>query len=264
MPTTPFPGDIAFHTHGQLGWRKPAGFGFARAIAVQPLAADEIGRVAQSIPVAFRQAQGRWQAVAVLGPARGANLHVAHDGRWRAGFVPAALRVYPFRLTERGALALWEGHAPQPAAAEGVEPFFPEGRLNGTLARTRAFLARLRTRIDATHAPLAFLDSRGVLAPWQVPGIDAPDPGAALDDLWCLDRAGFEALRNADWLALRQAGAVGWLYAHLDSLHHAARFRALADTLVRPEPGPPQASDPTEGVAAFLSLLSQDIEKEGR
>lgn len=264
MSTIPSPGAITPDSHGPLGWRKPAGFGFAQAIAVQPLAVDEIGRVAQSIPVTFRKADGRWQAVAVLGPVRGTNVHVARDGRWRAGFVPAALRVWPFRLTGDGALALWEGYAPEPASAPGVKPFFPEGRPNATLARTRAFLAEVQAGTAAAHAPLALLAGRGVLMPWQVPEIAMPAAGTALDDLWRLDPAGFEALDDADWLALRRHRAMGWLHAHLDSLHHATRFKALAEKIVLHVLEPAKAPDPAGGVAAFLSRLSQEIAEAGR
>lgn len=141
-------------THSHLGWRPATGFGFARQMAVVPLAAAEIARVAQALPVVFHKVGARWQAVAVMGPVKGANVHVSREGKWRTSFVPALLRVYPFRLDAAGELGLWDGYTPEPLAAEGAQPFFKDGALAPWLQQTVKFLKTVHLGIGTVHGSL--------------------------------------------------------------------------------------------------------------
>ena len=134
-------------THAHLGWHATKGFGFARQLALVPLATEEIGRVSQVMPVVFRKREGLWEAVGVMGPVQGTNLYVAHEGNWRGSFVPAWLRVYPFCLDKEGELALWEGYKPAPLAADGVEPFYEGVAWSERLAQTKQFLSAVRSGI---------------------------------------------------------------------------------------------------------------------
>ena len=256
-------------THGHLGWRRIAGFGFARRRALQPLALDEIRRVAQGIPVMFRRVQGHWQAVAVMGPMADVNVYVGRDGRWHAPYVPAALRVYPFCLDDEGrGLALWEGAAVEPAdievdeaLGESVTPFFDGDSYSDTLVRTQAFLHTLSQGIGGVHPALAFLDERQLLSPWQVPDIDHPQPEHELDGLYQLDERAFNALSDADWLTLRHWQALGWLYAHLDSRHHAKRFKTMARRIVWPTRHAPEVAEASDEASDLLAAMAAELDR---
>lgn len=248
--------------HAQWGWRPAAGFGFARRMALVALATVEIRRAAQVMPVAFCRQDGRWQAVGVMAPVAGANLLVARDGRWRAGFVPALLRAYPFCLDPMGALALWPGHPLLPLtggadAAQGpVLPFFRDGTLTPQLADTRSFLRAVQAGIADADAVLAPLAEAAVLMPWQPPAGDRAG-AAALPELWRLSPAAPAALGDATVLDLFRSGALHWLLAHADSLHHADRFRALSRSLAAPPPpAGPVRPDPA---ADILAALAEDL-----
>ena len=246
-------------THSHLGWRPVSGFGFARRMTLVPLAAAEIARVSQVLPVVFRKAEGCWQAVAVMGPIEGANVFVSREGKWRASFVPALLRVYPFKLTGAGELALWEGYQPDPLAAEGTQPFYEDGALAAKLRQTQTFLKTVHKGIGAAHRTMERLEAADVLTPWEMPGIETPQPERALTKLYIVDENCLRAIDEALVLELYRGGSLRWLHAHLDSLHHAERFKALAKTIVAPEIAAPRQPDKIEQVAEILAAIAEDL-----
>jgi hypothetical protein len=250
--------------HGKLGWRRVENLRFARSLAIQPLAADELPRVAQSIPVGLTRDRGRWVAAAIFSNLPGQNLYVTAEGRWRAAFVPAALRTYPFRLSSDrpDALALWPCYKPVPLD-DSCEPFFLDGKLQPVLESTFQFLRTVRSGIHALAEPLDFLAGHGVLTEWDL-SPDTRDGGAAgLTDIWRLDPQRLESLSEPAWLTLRRMGALPWSYAHLASIHHAAGFKRLAD--IPAQPPSVLASPPRREAAAdrkaedFLAMLAADM-----
>lgn len=246
-------------THSHLGWRPVTGFGFARQMAVVPLATAEIARVAQALPVLFSKAGECWQPVAVMGPVKGTNVHVSREGKWRTSFVPALLRVYPFRLDEAGELGLWEGYSPEPLAAEGAQPFYKEGVLAPWLQQTVKFLKTVHAGVGTVHRSLSKLEEAGALTPWEVPGIERPQPDRALTGLYAIETKGFETLEDALVQELFRAGALRWMHAHLDSLDHAERFKALAKSIVAPEITTPRQPDKIEQAADILAAIAEDL-----
>lgn len=250
---------LAPSTHGHLGWRAAQGFGFARQMALVPLAVAEIARVSQVMPVAFRKDESRWEAVGVMGPVEGANVYVAREGKWRASFVPAQLRVYPFCLDAEGQLALWEGYRPEPLAADGVDPFFEGAGWSPRVAQTEQFLNAVHAGIAGVAPTLDNLASLGALRPWDVPGIDNPSPEIALRGLYAVDPKALDAIGEELALSLFRSGALRWLYAHAESLHHAQRFKAMAEVLATPQLDAPHKTERIEGAADILAAIAEDL-----
>ena len=250
---------ITPETHAHLGWRAAQGFGFARELALVPLATAEIGRVSQVMPVVFRKDENCWEAVAVMGPIEGANLYVAREGKWRASFVPAQLRVYPFCFEEDGELALWEGYRPEPLAADGVEPFYDGSGWSPRVAQTQQFLKAVRAGIGAAAPTLDNLEQLGALRSWDVPGIDNLRPEIALRGLYVLDVSALERVAESVIMSLFRSGALRWLHAHGESLHHAQRFKTLAEALVMPQLDAPQKTERIDEAADILAAIAEDL-----
>lgn len=246
-------------THGHLGWRPARGFGFAQSTALVPIAVAELPRVAQAMPVVFAQAKGQWHALGVMGPITGANVYVSRAGKWRASYVPALLRVYPFHLEEGETLALWSGYAPEPLVSEGVHPFYKDGDLAPWLQETRRFLRTVHDGVAQLHGPLETLAAAGALSPWDGPALEVPQPDRALSGLHVLEPERLTGCADSVALELFRAGHLRWLYAHLDSLHHAERFKALAKDIVAPPLEAPKQPDKADRVADVLAAIAQDL-----
>lgn len=212
--------------HGQFGGRQARGYDFARDIGVVSIAGDELLRLVQDTPVAFRKLGTQWQAVAVLGPVPGVNLQVQEDGGWRGRFVPGLLRSYPFQLSpDCKTLAFWPGYRSDTSGVAAVGPLIVDDQLTPVLA----FLQDRQRAIDRLGLVLSWLAKRDLLQPWQVPvAVEAPHL-ARHADLFALDRDGLEALGEKDWFALQRIMPVHaileLLHAHLSSLIHAEDFK---------------------------------------
>ncbi|WP_445003258.1 SapC family protein [Halomonas mongoliensis] len=260
--------DLHPSTHSHLGWRQFSGFRFARHVTLQPLAVAEIPRVAQVMPVAFLRQGQAWRAAGVMGSAYGENVYVAEDGRWRGHFVPAALRVYPFALSEQDEerLALWPGYEPgelddASRDADGLTPFFEEGRYTPLLQKTLAFLQQVKRGQADVHEPLAMLHELGLLTPWRVPAEEGQDASRELEGLYRVAPERWALLDDSDWLELRRCGALEWLYAHLHSLHHAERFKAMERRQERASRWAPEESDEQNQAAALLAAMFEQSDE---
>ena len=256
-------------TDRNLGWRRPADFEFARGTCLQPVSIAEIPRVAQVAPVAFRKQAERWQAVAVLGPLINTNVFVSRVGKWRASFVPALLRVYPFALDDDGAPGVWSEYTPALLAAEGVLPFHEGDALSPLVAQIASFLKAVHLGIADAHPVLARLEKAGLLVPFDPSEQQPPPPserapvsmhiGAAQEGLHVLDAARFAALRDGPVIELFRLDALRWLYAHADSLHFTSRFTAAAQGQDMPELDRPSQPDTIENVADLLATIATDL-----
>jgi hypothetical protein len=255
------------------GWRAATDLRFAQPLEAIALALNEIAVVAQSVPVAFHQAKGRWRVMAIFAPGDGRNRFVDEvQGHWHGPSVPALLRAYPFMLhragsgSEQGRLALWPGARSEPLGP-GVEPFAIDGKPTERVRQTLSLLAAVHEDIDRAHAVLCLLQSAEVLVPWLVTGVDGPVTLAGVA-LRVVDPQRLHALAEVLFLQLRDLGALGWLYAHLHSLHlakvfledvpHAWTLEPLVGPLAPPVPGtagPAHASDATRALADFAGGL---------
>lgn len=245
--------------HAHLGWWPAEGFGFAHGTALVPIAVAELPRVAQAMPVVFSKTEREWQALGVMGPIMGTKAYVSRAGTWRVSYVPALLRVYPFHLQGEETLALWSGYASEPLLGEGVPPFYNDGDLAPWLQETRRFLRTVHDGIAQLHGPLETLAAAGALSPWVGPALEVPQADRALSGWYKLEPELFAGCADRLVLDLFQAGHLRWIYAHLDSLHHAEWFKALAKDIVAPPLEAPRQPDKADRAADVLAAIAQDL-----
>jgi hypothetical protein len=224
---------LSFDAHGNLGWRRTQGYGFARNLSLVQITGDELPRLAQDMPVAFRKLGSQWQAVAVLGPVPGVNLYVQADGGWRGRVIPKVLRSYPFELSQNHQnLTVWLSYCAETVGLAGVEPLFVNKQLAPALAAKLSLLKIQQKAINRLGLVLQFFADRHLLQHWQVPVAVEAAHLARHADLFSLDRDGLKTLGEEDWFALHRIMPVPaileLLHAHLPSLDHAQDFKLNA------------------------------------
>lgn len=209
-----------------------ASLDFATSLNSIFLAAGEFGDAARDLPIVFVNAgkddQGRDELapVAVLGVTQAENL-VVDNNTWRARYMPAVLRVYPFctaRLdADRFAICIdsaWDGVS----QTEGQRLFTDAGEstefltnaqkqlevLEAEVARTRGFCQRLR-ELDLVR------DMR----------FDATLPDGrkhTVDGFFTVDQERLAGLPDATVLQLHKDGMLGLIHAHWMSLGNMQRL----------------------------------------
>jgi hypothetical protein len=234
---------LSAERHRELRVTPVRSYAFARGMDSCPVMAAEAARVARDHVLVFGAPGSLPLAVVALNP--GDNAYVDEAGRWRARYVPAHLRRYPFaavpvRLPDHGAegwaLGLVED-APQLSCAQGHHLFTPEGQPTPTLDYIRRELEALRVEEQATLQAVAQLQACGLLLP-QGLAVRAPDGSTqAVHGYRVVSMERMAALPAAALAALRDSGALALAYAHqvsLANLRDGVLSQARAAALHKP------------------------------
>ncbi|WP_019997744.1 SapC family protein [Aureimonas ureilytica] len=218
--------------HKGIGWRRFGDYRFAASASFAPLADAELAKAVLHLPLGFVEQAGRWQFVALLGLLPGRNLFVAPDGRWLAGYVPAHLRSYPFRigraegsedavfcvdessglLVQNGGEALFDGEGQLTQAAAGVWNFMLE-------------VAKGEARLSAACGRLA---EAGLIEPWPL-ALREGEATKQVDGLFRINEGKLNELGDEAFTALRRTGALPVAYAQLFSMGHFEKLGELSD-----------------------------------
>jgi len=228
--------------HAAMRWRRYDSYSFAADRAVVPLVAAELARAAPAFPVAFIQTgkgKGYMPAV-VLGLEPNHNLFVAPDGRWLAGYVPAALRSRPFTLRRaadgRHVLCVDEASGLVTDGPQGERFYEDDATLSATLRQVADFLAKVEQNRAATAAVCAALTAHHLIVRWPV--ARKTDQGERkLEGLFRVNESALNALDDEAFLSLRKSGAVPIAYAQLLSMQQLRLLGELAAARApRPQP----------------------------
>ncbi|MEG1453964.1 MAG: SapC family protein, partial [Comamonas sp.] len=175
------------------------------------------------LPMAFVAHGDSFVVVAVLGLQQGQNLLVApSNGQWVAGYVPAALRGYPFSLVPtddgRKALAMDIESGLVGDALEG-EALFENGQTTQQVQSLLNFLTQLDQDRGVTQRLCALLAAQGVIQPWPIKAV-ADDGDKQIAGLFRIDPVRLNQLDAQALHALQQTGALQMAYLQLISMEH--------------------------------------------
>ena len=185
------------------------------------------------MPLAFVEENGALSLVAVMSLEPGNNQFVASDGRWLGGYIPAAVRSYPFALlhpdgAEAPILCVDEDSGlVVDAGTPGAEPFFDEeGAPAPPLKVVLDFLGQVEANRIATSRAVMALAAAGVLTPWPLQ-VGSPAGLRTVTGLQCIDEARFNSLNDESFLGLRAVGGLVAAYAQLLSVGQIGVFETL-------------------------------------
>ncbi|OWW18997.1 SapC family protein [Noviherbaspirillum denitrificans] len=222
---------ISKTTFGNKFWRRYDSYVFAAKDLIAPLVMQEIPRALMHLPIGFVRQGDRYQPVAVLGFETGENLFVAQDGRWLAGYIPAAYRGYPFQLatTPDGEKVLVVDEESGLVNDVQGEPFFDSnGNPAKSVTEVLGFLMQVHANKEATDRVCGILAEQHLIQPWPI----TVQEGAGerkIEGLYCIDEAALNALPLESLEIVRRAGALPLAYCQLLSMQHLHSFSKLAE-----------------------------------
>lgn len=221
---------VSRERHAGKRWQRYTSYRFAANDAVAALVLQELPRACMVLPLAFVQAQDSFIPVAVQGLQPGKNLLVTDDGRWLAGYIPAAYRGYPFLLanSEDGQQVLCFNEDSGLLSDTDGEPFFDE---NGDPAKSVKdvlnFLSQVASNRQATQRACAALQQHNLIQPWPVK-LQSENGEQTVDGLFRIDEAALNALDIQSLDELRTLGALPIAYCQLLSMQHLPKLGQLA------------------------------------
>jgi hypothetical protein len=206
--------------HADLRLSQDICYTFAGEAVSLPLNAVEVPIAARDYPVVF--AGDPAVPLAIVGLKAGRNLFVHPDGRWEPGrYIPAYVRRYPFALVGRDggdqfSLCL-DMASDRLVRGHGAARLFEDGKPSQLTQEALQFCAAFEREAAATRRVMAALKDKALLKANEATIRLADGNQISMTDFAVVDEARLNALADEDFLALRKAGALPAVYAHLES-----------------------------------------------
>lgn len=226
------------HAERHRDWvlKRRVGYRVAAGANSVPLNAAEAPQAARHYPIVFSAADPA-VSIVVLGLMDKQNLFVNEDGQWAEGlYVPSYVRRYPFVMTvvtqaghdDRYVLCVDEGAEHFGAAGEEGEALFDGDEPSALTKRALQFCSLFEQQAQTTRKIGQALTDSGLLQDNDATVTLRSGQKVALRGFRVIDLKAFEALSDDALLALRHAGALPVIYAHLMSV---LNWSALAGRL---------------------------------
>lgn len=210
------------------------------------IAGAEFGDVCREYPILFVRAgtdpQGKPQVapIAALGLAPRENMFL-QGTQWRALYIPAMLRAYPFAIgragTEQRAVIsidiAWAGLS----QTAGLALFDEQGEPSEQLKTMTQRLEQIELEVQRTREIGRLLVEKDLLREMRFDA-DLPDgQKLKVDGFLSVDEKQLAKLSDADLLALHRNGVMGLVYAHLVSLGNLRKMVQWRIDAGAPAPG---------------------------
>jgi hypothetical protein len=211
-------------------WTRYTNYKFAAQDAVVTVVVQELPKALMHLPICFTPKGDAFSLAAVQGMQPGKNLCVGPDGRWLAGYVPAAYRSHPFYVanTPDGTQVIcFDEDSGLLTQGEG-EPFFEaDGQLAQGVRNAVTFLTEVTQNRPATDRICALLQQHQLIQPWPIK-IKQDADEQVINGLYRVDEAAFNNLPAEAFETLRKAGALPVAYCQMLSMQNMQRIAELA------------------------------------
>ena len=209
-------------------------YSFAQSTNSVPLTAVEFPSAGREYAIVFAGAnEGTTIPVAILGIEDAQNLYLTADGGWKAGYIPAFVRRYPFIFATDGegksfTLCIDEGFAGCNQDGQGRPLFDDEGGRTDYLEGVLKFLQEYQVQHQRTQAFIKRLQELKLLEPMQANVALKSGEKRSLAGFQVVSREKLNALSAEVIHDLFKSGALELIYSHLQSL---SNFGAMVDRL---------------------------------
>jgi hypothetical protein len=219
--------------HGKLRLKVPINeWGVASKLNAMFVAAAEFGDTCREFPIVFVNAgkdedgKDSVAPIAVFGLSQNDNLFLTGE-RWRANYMPAVLRMYPFCIAridaERFAVCIDTAYKGL-NELEGEPLFTPDGQLSELTSSLQKQLEVLEAEIQRTRMVCRRLLELGLLRDMR---FDATLPDGrqhTVDGFLTVDEEKMNALPDAEALELHRSGLAGLVHMHWVSMGNMRRL----------------------------------------
>jgi hypothetical protein len=242
--------------HG--GWSVEVGndYAFARTVNSVPLMAIEFPNAAPEYPIVFAGAGDGVMPAVILGLRGNENLFLEGDGKWKAKYLPAFVRRYPFIFSSSAdgktfTLCIDEGFAGFNQEGRGQRLFGDDGKPATYVDNVLKFLQDFQSQFVRTQAFCKKIQELQLLEPMQAQISTAAGQKISLGGFQAISRTKLKALTGDKLAELVKTDELELLYLHLQSMQN---FGSVSDRLATNQGSP----EPTgaDGAPAKLTPRS--------
>lgn len=227
--------------HREWSLKKSTDCTFAKHVNAVPLTAVEFSAASAEYAIVFTGTAGAYMPTVILGMRDRQNLYVNEDGSWRAKYLPAFIRRYPFVFASneggtRFTLCVDEAFSGCNQAGLGERLFDAEGTRTQYLDGVLNFLQQYQGQFQLTQAFARKLQDLDLLEPMQAQITLSTGEKIALAGFLAVNRDRLKKLSAEKLAELMQRDELELIYLHLQSIRNIS---VLADRLsgsLSPEP----------------------------
>jgi hypothetical protein len=233
--------------HAELCVEAGSDYGFSRNVNAVPLMAVEFPFAAAEYAIVFTGDEKALMPAAILGIREQENLYVKKEGGWRARYIPAFVRRYPFVFSspDEGktfTLCIDEAFGGLNKEGRGERLFDGEGKPSAYVENVLKFLQQYQIEFRRTQAFCGKLRELNLLEPMRAQMTLESGERMALTGFMAVDRARLKTLTAERLAELARSDELELIYGHLQSLHNFAAMREHIGAL-----GGGVESSPAEG-----------------
>jgi hypothetical protein len=221
--------------------RNTTDFQYASNFHIAYITLHEFARAAAIYPIVFLEdkTQEAFRPVVLMGLQSSENLFVAPDGTWRASYIPAMIRRYPFALGKAGSegkylICVDEG-SDLLSDTEGAPLFDDKGAPTQVIENVKTYLTELQQMDLLTADFNKFLVQHNLLTPLNM-RVNSSDQARNITGCFVINEERLNNFSDALFLDIRHKGYLPAMYAHLLSLPQIERLVQLQNEHAQPAP----------------------------
>jgi hypothetical protein len=201
------------------------GYGFSAGINAVPLMAVEFLRAATEYAIVFTPNGDEVAPAVVLGIKGDQNLYLGDDAKWKAKYIPAFIRRYPFVFStgaDRQMLTLCidESYPGINTEGRGQRLFGDDGKPTPYVDAVLKFLQEYQAQYERTRIFCKRVKELGLLEPMQAQVVTPQNNKLTLSGFLGVNRNKLRALEGEALTKLVKTDELELLYLHLYSLRN--------------------------------------------
>lgn len=222
-----------------------SGYGFSAGINAVPLMAVEFLRAASEYAIVFTAAGDEVVPAVVLGIRSDQNLYLSQDAQWKAKYIPAFIRRYPFVFSTSAdgktlTLCIDESYPGLNRDGLGQRLFGDDGQPAPYVDAVLKFLQEYQAQFERTRQFGKRIKELGLLEPLQAQVVSPQGGKFTLSGFLGVNRAKLRALDAEALATLAKTDELELLYLHLYSMRNFDEVKdRLFGTLVASEDATP-------------------------
>lgn len=238
--------------HRDVSIEAGAGYAFSAVVNAVPMMAVEMPFAASEYAIVFTAVGEDVLPAAVLGVRNDQNLYLTAQGQWKARYVPAFIRRYPFVFSSSAdgktlTLCVDESYPGFNRDGKGNRLFGDDGKPTQYVDQVLKFLQQYQAHFERTRAFGRRIKELGLLEAMQAEISTPAGEKLKLGGFLAVNRDKLNALSGEALASLASKGELELLYLHLQSMRN---FNDVKDKLADAVAGSqPAAAGPVDATA---------------
>lgn len=230
---------VSASRHANVSVEASDSYAFSAGVNAVPLMAVEFPRASAEYAIVFTAQGDDVMPAVVLGVRNEQNLYLSPDARWKADYIPAFIRRYPFIFTSSAGgktltLCIDESHPGVNREGKGNALFGADGKPTPYVEKVLEFLKEFQGQFERTRQFCRRVKELQLLEPMQANVTTPKGEQLTLGGFLAVSRDKLRALSGETLEKLAKTDELELLYLHLASMRNFAEVKdrligALAD-----------------------------------